>query len=199
MTNATITLRKATPKDAADLIILDNLASHGMSLAFWQHAVNEGEADDPLDFARQRFLEPDNIFGFSNAIVAEKDGILVGSITGYEMENSDDDVDEIKKVFPAFGPVFDLFALAIGNWFVDSLAVFESERNQGIAEKLLQACIYEGIERRYSVISLVVEDGNEPAVKLYEAKGFETTNSLPFCETDPKGKSNNWLLMTKNI
>ena len=76
-----ITIRPAGRSDAADLAIIDNMASHGLSLAFWQRAVERGEAEDPLSFARERFADQNAVFGWSNALVAEEDGRIEIDIT----------------------------------------------------------------------------------------------------------------------
>ena len=41
-----LAIRPARQSDAADLAILDNIAGHGISLWFWQGAVERGEASD---------------------------------------------------------------------------------------------------------------------------------------------------------
>lgn len=193
-----ITIRPAGRSDAADLAIIDNMASHGLSLAFWQQAVGRGEAEDPLSFARERFADEEAVFGWSNALVADEDGRIIGGCTGYEVENGEDAVDDFKSTFPAFVPVFELFARAEGDWFVDSMGVYPAARGRGIAGQLLDACLERGRERNYPRVSLVVESDNEPAVYLYRSRGFETRDSLPFAGGQ-KDSGGQWLLMSAGI
>ncbi len=193
-----ITIRPAVRRDAADLAIIDNMASHGLSLAFWQQAVGRGEAEDPLSFARERFADDHAVFGWPNALVAEEDGRIIGGCTGYEAEKGEDAVDDFKSTFPAFVPVFELFARAVGDWFVDALGVYPAARGRGIAGMLLDACLARGKGGKYRQASLVVESDNAPAVRLYRSRGFAIRGSLPFA-----GKTNdgdrNWLLMSADL
>lgn len=194
MTDATFTLRKATPKDAADLAIIDNMASHGMSLAFWKHAVEEGEADDPLVFARERFADGDSIFGWNNAMIAEDETGVLGAVTAYEMPEPDEEVDEIKRVFPDFVPVFDLFGEAVGDWFIDSLGTFPQARKRGIGGALVDEVLKRGADLEFGQTALVVESENRDAVKLYSDRKFETVKRLPMAGADAEG---DWLLMKR--
>ena len=193
-----ITIRPAGRSDAADLAIIDNMASHGLSLAFWLKAVERGEAEDPLSFARERFADENAVFGWSNALVADENSRIIGGCTGYEVENGEDAVDDFKSTFPAFVPVFELFARAEGDWFVDSMGVYPAVRGRGIAGQLLDACLARGRERNYARVSLVVESDNEPAVRLYRSRGFDVRDSLPFAgeQNDSGGQ---WLLMSAAI
>ena len=192
MVHEPITIRKATQKDAADLAIIDNMASFGMSLAFWQHAVTTGEAEDVLVFARERFADKGSIFGWKNAFVAENENEGLGAVTVYEMPEPDDEIDEIKRLFPRFVPVFELFGETVGDWFIDSLGVFPQARGNGIGGRLVNWALERSKEQNYKTAALVVESDNEPAVALYEAKGFSKMKSLPKIEEDAKGE---WLLM----
>lgn len=193
-----ITIRPAARNDAADLAIIDNMASHGLSLAFWQKAVERGEAEDPLTFARERFADENAVFGWSNALVAEEDGMIIGGCTGYEAENGEDAVDDFKSTFPAFVPVFELFARAVGDWFVDSMGVYPRARGKGIAGMLLDACLARGKDAKYQQASLVVESDNAPAVRLYKSRGFATRDRMPFAGEAENG-DRNWLLMSTEL
>ena len=196
MTNATITLRKATPKDAADLAIIDNMASRGMSLAFWQHAVTNGEGEDALVFARERFEDEASIFGWKNATVAEDKVGILGAVTTYQMEEPDDDIELIKKLFPSFVPVFELFAKAVGDWFIDSLGTFTKAREQGVADRLVDQALTNGRNAGLDTVALVVESENKPALRLYEKKQFESVESLPMIGENANG---NWLLLKRPL
>ena len=189
-------LRKATQKDAADLAIIDNMSSDGLSFEFWLHAVRKGEAENPLVLARQRFADGNSIFGWRNAIVAEDGTGILGAVTAYEMTEPDDETDEMKRVFPGFVPVFELFEEAVHEWFIDSLGVFPEARNLGIAGRLLDAAMAEGRNRGYRVSSLVVESDNRPAIRIYENKGYVRTSSLPRTGADAEG---DWWLMKAGL
>lgn len=199
MTNGTLTLRKATVNDAAELLIIDNMSSHGMSLTFWMHATGQGLTDDPLIFARERFSDPASVFGWSNAIVAEMDGRIAGAVTGYEMPAPDEETEMIKKDFPGFAPVFELFGKVVGDWFVDSLGVYPEHRGKSIAARLLDQCLEAGRLLGKKQVSLVVEDGNGSALRVYKKRGFTVRDSLPYVQGNQNSQSQNWLLLTRSL
>ncbi len=199
MTNGTLTLRKATINDAAELLIIDNMSSHGMSLTFWMDAVQRGLADDPLIFARERFSDPQSAFGWSNAMVAEMDGRIAGAVTGYEMPEPDEETEAIKRNFPGFAPVFDLFSEAVEDWFIDSLGVYPEHRGKAIAARLLDRCLETGQQSGLKKVSPVVEDGNESALKVYEKLRFTVRHTLPYVPGEKESPSQNWLLLTRSV
>lgn len=59
-------------------------------------------------------------------------------------------------------------------WLIGNVSVLPEYRRRGIARKLVEASVNYARERGASQITLEVIDGNVPAVKLYEALGFET-------------------------
>ncbi|MCB1384447.1 MAG: GNAT family N-acetyltransferase [Nitratireductor sp.] len=195
-----IVLRPGEPRDAADLAIIDNMSSHGMSLAFWQQAVADGEAEDPLLLGRERFGDAASVFGWSNAIVAENADTVAGSVTGYEMPAPDASADRIKFLFPGFAPVFELFARCVGDWFIDSMGVFPAYRGAGIAARLIDQCLEQGRKKALRRASLIVESDNQAATRLYASRNFSTRDSLPF--RDRLGNAvvdKNWLLMSAEL
>ncbi len=191
-----ITIRPAEKRDAADLAIIDNMSSAGLSFEFWLHAVRKGEAENPLVFARQRFADSNSIFGWSNAFVAENDTEILGAITAYEMPGPDEESEEMKRLFPGFIPIFELFANATHDWFIDSIGVFPEARGRKIADRLLDTALAKGRNRGYPVSSLVVEGDNRPAIRLYEKNGFYRTCSLP---KTGNGEQGEWWLMKAEL
>ena len=55
---------------------------------------------------------------------------------------------------------------------VANVAVSEGYRNMGVAQKLLDSCIKDSIEKGCENISLEVRQSNEKAIRLYEKNGF---------------------------
>ena len=58
--------------------------------------------------------------------------------------------------------------------YIDNVAVDPAFRRQGAASALLEGMIAEGQKRSLSFLSLEVRAGNEGAIALYTAFGFET-------------------------
>ena len=190
-----IIISPATRSDAADLAILDNVASHGLSMWFWQSEVDNGHAEDAFSLGRQRF-GGDDMFGWKNAAIGRVNGTVVGSVTGYVMPEGDDgDADKIKQTVPPFVPVFELFEHAIGSFFIDSMAVYEEFRGCGFGKSLFQYMMQHGRESGHKRVMLVCEDTNQPALKLYQASGFNIVDDRPYISFGNKNNVNKWLLM----
>lgn len=191
-----VTLRAAKRSDAADLTILDNIAGHGISAWFWQGAVMMGKAEDAYDWGRSRLAADDAIYGWSNSVVAER-GEILGAACSYQMP-SEDEPDEAKNP-PQFQPVFELFECAIGDWLVDSLAVYKLARGQGIGAMLLDDCFRKALEAGVSRISLVAEDSNTSALALYRSRGFITREQRPYIPFQKATDTQNWLLLSTEL
>lgn len=58
-------------------------------------------------------------------------------------------------------------------WYIGNVAVLPSHRRQGLARKMVDACISYARQRKASVILLDVIAGNVPAYELYHKLGFE--------------------------
>ena len=193
-----ITLRAAKPSDAADLAILDNLASHGISAWFWQR--ESKSLEEALCKGRARFAKKDSVYGWINSTVAvdEQDSIC-GTVCGYVMPEADDEVDEIKKSAPAMVPIFELFDQITHSWLIDSLAVYPTHQGKGIASKLLDDSLDKARLKAQKHASLVVEDSNQPALKLYLSRGFEAVETRAYVEFDGPGETKFWQLMTAQL
>lgn len=192
-------LRPAQKSDAADLAILDNIAGHGISYWFWQESVINGEGVDPMEIGRKRFSDETSVFGWKNATVAVHDEIILGSVTSYVMVPLEEDEQQFKRDTSAFQPIFELFDLVHGDWFIDSLAVFSHARGKLIASALIDNSLAKAKVSTSKQASLVVEDSNEAALKIYHKRGFTIREKRPFIEFDGPAETKEWLLMTAQV
>ena len=189
-----VSLRSAKRSDGADLAILDNIAGHGISAWFWQGAVNMGKAEDAYDWGRERFMDEDAPFAWKNSVVAEVDGIIAGAANGYVMQPPEPDYE--KNNPEQIIPVMELFSLVAGYWLVDSLAVYSKYRGEGIGARLLDNCFERARNAACNCISLVAEDSNMSALKLYQSRGFVEKDQRPYIPFSENSKTQNWLLFT---
>ena len=195
-----VTLRPARKSDAADLAILDNLAGHGISLWFWQQDMGGAPIDQALAHGRNRFLDENADFAWKNTVVAmDQSDCISGALNSYVMQAGDDELDEIKSKAPVFAPVFELFNLTIGNWLIDSLAVYPSSQGRGIGRRLLKDSLGRARGQGLSTSSLVVEDSNHAARALYQSFGYEVVANRPYLEFEYPSQTNEWLLMSAKI
>lgn len=192
-----ITLRKAKKSDAADLAILDNVASFGLSLWFWQGAVKSGKADDAYEWGRQRMGNGNEVFGYKNAVVAEKNEVIAGVAVGYMVNKNDMSPD--KAFDPVIAPVFELFSKCEGDWLLDCLAVYRDMRKQGIGASLMDDCFLRAKNAGAKNVSLVAEDDNFPALSLYKSRGFNVSDKREYVPYKKGVKSKNWLLMSAQL
>lgn len=79
-----------------------------------------------------------------------------------------------------------------GEGYVTNVAVLPEYRRMGIAKKLIE---YQ-MQNDMSFISLEVRESNLPAIKLYEACGFENVGIRPKFYSNP---TENAIIMTKII
>lgn len=187
-------LRPARRGDAADLAILDNIAGHGISHWFWQGAVNMGKASDAYEWGRARLADENALFGWTNTVVAERDGEILGAANGYVMPPADAEDEKSNPL--QFVPVFELFAEAAGDWVVDSLAVYSHARGQGVGAALLDDCFLRASKSRADAISLVAEDSNQSALALYRSRGLKERARRDFISFGSKSDTKHWLLLT---
>lgn len=190
-------LRKAQPGDAADLAILDNIASHGLSQWFWQQAEGREAHHDPFEYGYSRMLDPNFESGFANATIAYlPDGTICDAATAYEMTES-----PAGEMFsnPVMQPLMELFSQCVDHFVLDSLAVYSRHQGQGVGRQLVANCFEQASAQNSGWFSLIVEDSNLPARKLYECFGLSITAQRHYIPFGSGSTSNYWLLMQKQI
>ena len=195
-----IVLRPARRSDAADLAILDNLAGHGISLWFWMKDHAGDRLETAIAYGRSRLQDGEVLYGWTNTVVATDRGDCVqGAVNSYKLPEIEEDEADIKRNAPSFVPVFELFGEAVGHWLIDSLAVYPDVQGQGVGGLLLEDSLRRAQQTGSRLSSLVVEDSNTSAIKLYNRFGFNTADSRPFVAFDGYSKTKQWLLMTAQL
>ena len=196
---AKICLRQAHKNDAADLAILDDIAGHGISSWFWRKAKRDGEGDNALEIGRERFRDETSVFGWKNATVAHEEEDILGSVTSYVMEALGSSEQQFKRDASTFVPIFELFDEVVGDWFIDSLAVYREARGRGVGSMLVDDSLEKAKSSGADRASLVVEDSNHAARQIYETRGFVRRSSRPFIEYDGPSETKEWLLLTVEL
>lgn len=86
---------------------------------------------------------------------------------------------EYAKVgLPTNTVIFDEAEADPNEWYIDALATSPDHWGEGIGGRLLELSPKIANERGYQIISLNVDQENPRAQKLYEHKGFVTTNTM---------------------
>lgn len=184
-------IRPATRADSADLAILDDVASHGLTTRVLQIAVEAGVAERPMQGARDGFAFIDGPFSWRNALVAEIDGVAAGSLLSYPIEAEREGGDPPDAVLV---PLSELKAIAEGTRFIDGLAVYPRFRGQGVGRALLQT----EIARADRALSLITEDNNARALALYASAGFIEAGRRPFVPFAENQTARQWVLLIRD-
>lgn len=125
----------------------------------------------------------DSQYSYRNAMVALDDNttdghpVVAGVIVGYDGA----DLHRLRETFLQAAKEFlgqDFRGMAdetqAGEYYIDSLAVNESYRHQGLATQLLKKLIDQKGQRQ--PVGLLVDKGNPGAERLYRSLGFEYVN-----------------------
>jgi len=192
MTTA-LRLRAAERRDAAELAVLVEIASHGFATWLWYGAVKRGETDTAMEQGRSRLRMDDEPGAWKDATVAEWDGEVAGVSIGYDL---DENVRDMVAPHPVIKPLLDLQVLVVGSRFIDSLGVYRHHRGKGIGRALLAHEIDKANGRQ---VSLITESHNEPALALYAANGFAEKARLPAVPLFEDSKRHEWVLLARNM
>ena len=184
-------LRPAIAADCADLVILDNIAGHGLPLSLWQDAVSGGKGTNALEVGREHYLDQDQPCNWTNATVAEVDGALAGAAVGYILPS---DIQFPSTDNGVLAPLYRLFQRAAGGWVIDVLAVYSRFRRRGIARALLANQI---AQAGAHTTSIVTNNDNAQALALYRSAGFVDRAREPFVGFTDHHTTDHWLFLQR--
>lgn len=191
------TLRPATLADASALAVLMDMAAQGMPSLLWSTLA--APAQSALEVGRDRARREEGGFSYRNAIVAELNGEVVGSLIGYRLDdpfapgNSDDLTEEMAR------PILTLEAKVPGSWYIDALAAFAELRGKGVGTKLLEAAETKGREAGARTMSVIVGSWNQAAARLYARVGYAEIAREAAALPPDFPQSGDWVLMTKSL
>jgi len=186
-----LVIRRAERRDAAELAILIDMASHGFASWLWYGAVINGDADTAMERGRVRMRDDTLDDGWINASMAEIDGDTAGASVGHRVLPG---VLKEKSPHPSLAPLIALQQRVVGSWFVDSLAVYRAHRRKGVGRRLLE---HELARAGANALSLVTESHNAAALSLYRAFGFQEQVRLDAYKISEQTKPFQWVLLTR--
>lgn len=190
---AALRLRAAERRDAADLAILVDVASHGFATWLWHGAVMRGMKDTAMEQGRSRMRMDDEPGTWKDATLAEWNSEIAGVSIGYDL---DETVREMIAPHPVIKPLLELQVTVIGSRFIDSLGVYRHHRGKGIGRALLAHEIGKADGRQ---VSLITESHNDTALALYAANGFVEKARLEAMPLFEDSKRHEWVLLTRNM
>lgn len=149
------------------------------------------------DLIRMAVGDSESVLSFSNALLAERNGVPVGMVLSYPADQYGIP-PVVETVVPGkrLAHIRDILDSRIeGTWYVNSLAVVEEARGLGVARLLLSTVADLAGEAGFDALSLHAWDDNPPAIALYRSVGFETVRAIEVAPTERLRHSGTMLLM----
>lgn len=122
------------------------------------------------------FVQDNNRISYRNVLVDRRDGIVAGMLLSYAGDSAAElDRPIIMRLEKLYGKEAskDLVVEAkAGDFYLDSIAVDEGYRGQGIAQSLIAAFEEQGSIHGCLRLSLIVDPDNKQAESLYRKLGY---------------------------
>ncbi len=168
-----IRIRAAIPTDAAQAIalLLIAMGSIGNRLA--------GTADnvETALILEEFFRREDNRLSHRNTLIAEREGVVVGALVAYHGSRCEAlDRPFVERQLERYGHILVEIEREAepDEYYLDSLAVADTHRGQGIATALIAAFEAEARAQGHSRVALLAEESNVPAFRLYRKLGYQS-------------------------
>jgi ribosomal protein S18 acetylase RimI-like enzyme len=194
---ADLSFRPARRSDASDIALLTNVATHGLTADVWALEQEAAGTYSPIEVGRLHVLREGDDLNWRHATIAESGGEIVGLLLGFR---EPDTYGPLPAELPAFAvPFMELRREMPGAWYVSMIGVHRSWRNQGIGFQLMKLAQAKQHETEARGLSLIVEDINTAARRLYERCGLTVRAKrpmVPFPGGGPNGED--WLLMARD-
>ena len=170
-----VTFRAAKRDDSRRIAELFSISSDGVVDYVWMTLEPEYPGLEPGEIGAVRYASEEGNFSYTNCVVAEREGEVIGQLCTYPVGTSAEELDE------AVDPILEPYGrLEIpGSLYISSLALFEGFRGLGLGTKLLSIARNQARERDIDTLSLLVFEQNSGAVKLYEREGFREVDRAP--------------------
>ncbi|MDF2234439.1 GNAT family N-acetyltransferase [Albimonas sp. CAU 1670] len=185
-------LRPARPFDAPTLAVLGNEAGCGIPWRIWR-ALAGAEGDPWAVGAARAWAEAEETGGV--LVLDEGDGALAAMVM--RPASTTPPSEDLPRL------IRELVALetrAPGTIYIKTLAALPGERERGHGRRLIAAAEAEAAARGLSGVSLIVNDANRDAQRLYLRLGFVEAGRAPQVAGlgwTPWGRD--WILMTRPL
>ncbi|WP_340006434.1 GNAT family N-acetyltransferase [Paenibacillus sp. FSL K6-0276] len=166
-------IRQATKKDVSEVseliyMILDEKESY-----FTENYIKK----EVMAFIRHAYAQEISFFSYANIIVKEIEGQVVGIALMYDSKMTDAFCEQWENdVALFFGEDQDEFETSEaqpGEFHLDTIAVVEEFRGQGIAKELLEKMDQKAYSHGHTKLSLNVSAKNIAAKRLYERHHYK--------------------------
>ncbi|NRP18799.1 Mycothiol acetyltransferase [Ensifer adhaerens] len=188
-----VTIRPAERKEAAELAVLVDIASHGFAAWLWSGAVLNGAADTAFERGRNKLREDVGPGHWRDAVVADVEDEVAGVSIGYGIDVS---AVETEARHAVIEPLLALQRQVVGHWFIDSLGVYRHRRGRGIGRRLLA---HEIARAGSAPVSLITESHNDAAQALYRKNGFKEAARAEAVPLFEGSRKHDWVLFTRKV
>lgn len=171
---ALVVLRPAARDDCARIARLMMIASDGVAAYTWSRI--DAPELSLIEIGEQRFAQEDRPFSYRNALVAEREGAVVGMMVSFPMEPRNPDAPN-RRVDPVLAPYAELEDP--GSLYVAALALFHEHRGLGIGTRLLAEARRRARDLGLDRLSLICFEKNAKALHLYRRLGFRELARRP--------------------
>jgi ribosomal protein S18 acetylase RimI-like enzyme len=129
-------------------------------------------------------------FSMEHSSIMIEDGVVVGQVMAYPAENmvqlNENTLETVSKQYEGADYEFFLLKNQIlkskeafeGEYYIDNLAVMPAFRGKGIGSKLIAHVEKSAQEKGYSKVSILADEENDKAYKLYKSLGFVEDTTL---------------------
>jgi ribosomal protein S18 acetylase RimI-like enzyme len=170
--------RPATPEDSATMAELIRIAAGGV-VDFLFHDLIQGVT--PVQILANGLKRDNPTHSFRNAVMAVSDQEVIGVALSYPSE-----YHGVSEALKNFVPPDRLDHLAAfyearveKSLYLDSLAVFDRFRGQGVGGRLISLTKEKALAAGYDKVSLIALADNAPALSVYRQHGFEVVADIP--------------------
>jgi len=190
-------IRTALTCDIPHLAYIWLEATGGVIEALYEGAIPGRQTNEIVEHV---FSRSGTTTCFSNAIIAEEGGAVVGGLHAYpEADEAHDPCDplvgedrlSVAKPFSELHPT--------GNYYIVAVAMYPQARNKGIAKQLLQRAELNAKSLGFEQISLHVFEQNSVARSLYLRLGYHEDARRPAVAHPRIRYGGDILLMTKSL
>ncbi|AOH53113.1 hypothetical protein ABE28_002025 [Peribacillus muralis] len=170
-------IRKATPEDASKAAVLIRLAIKEIAEAL------TGETDEEkiLIILAGFFKKSGNRISYENTFVSVHDGEVSGLIIAYHGKDAQEldapIVEHLRQKLNDPNITIDKEAEA-DDFYLDTISVDPNYQGKGIGSALIQYVEEYAKQKGYSRVSLVVENVNEGASRLYNKLGYKELKTV---------------------
>lgn len=193
-----VTYRQGRKEDSLKIAELDYIASAGAAEFLFHDLVPDSTPTQVIANELENDFYPHT---YRNAIVAESNNQVVGMALSFPSEFHCI-TNQMKDFFPPerLEHFNEFFSTRVeGSYLLDTIAVEEEFRSQGIGQQLLEHTIQKAKNEGYLVLSLLVFADNIKGIKFYEQNGFRIVKNVELEYHELIPHEGGCLLMSKQI